>query len=322
MIIKISIIIPFKENFKCLNDTLGNLMAGDALPNEVIIIDTSSGEIDVQFQSIVNSYNLVRVIKANGAYPGQARNIGIDSSVGDLLGFLDTRTVPSKKWLSSSLKILYTNSNISGVYGNTAYHTSNIKSNLIKYSTYGVTPLITVPGMLIKRIAVIKIGNFIPSTRAGEDADWMMRLHLQKIIMSKPEYTLTYYGLDEIGFGNLFFKWIRNYKHSSNLPYLNAHKSIYYHGFILLILIVSFNWNRLIAGWDIESDLYVPHITKVSIFLIFFMYAVIRGFILPLKKGVKVNSLIPVGWFFVTLISIVLDFAKLCGFLAGSIARK
>lgn len=39
---KISIIIPYKENIECLESTLKNLISGEMLPNEIIIIDTSS----------------------------------------------------------------------------------------------------------------------------------------------------------------------------------------------------------------------------------------------------------------------------------------
>ncbi len=322
MINKISIIIPFKENFEYLENTLNHLMLGEILPDEIIIIDTSNNEFFENFNSICNRFKLLKVITAAGSYPGEARNIGIDNSSFNLLGFLDVRTIPHSNWLSSSLKLIEMNFNISGVYGNTEYHTSREKSLLIKYSTYGFNPLVTVPGMLIKRSAITKVGNFIPTTRAGEDADWMIRLKLQKIPMTKPLYSVIYQGLDDVGFIYLFFKWIRNYRYSSNLPYLNAHKSIYYHGFVLLVLIAAFNWNGLIAEWDVDSGFYIPHITKFIILFLFIFYSVIRGVVLPVKKGVGFLSLIPFRWFFITLISFGLDIAKLCGFFYGSIKRK
>lgn len=297
-------------------------MLGEILPNEVIIIDTSNNEFSEKFNSICNHYKIVKVIIAIGSYPGEARNIGIDNSSFDLLGFLDVRTIPPSNWLSSSLELLKKNSTISGVYGNTEYHTSREKSLLIKYSTYGLNPLITVPGMLIKRSAITKVGNFIPTTRAGEDADWLIRLHFQKIPMIKPLYSVIYMGLDEVSFVFLFLKWIRNYRHSSNLPYFNAHKSIYYHGVVLLILLMAFNWNRLVADWNSDSIFYIPHITKFIILFLFIFYAFVRGLILPLRKGVRLLSLIPLRWFYITLISFALDFAKLCGFFYGSIKRK
>jgi hypothetical protein len=266
---KISIIIPFRENFECLENTLYHLMLGEILPDEVIIVDTSNNEFSENFNSICNRYKLLKVITAIGSYPGKARNIGIDSSSFNLLGFLDARTVPPSNWLSSSLKLLEINSTISGVYGNTEYLTSHEKSLLIKYCTYGSNPLVTVPGMLIKRSEIAKVGYFIPTTRAGEDADWMIRLQLQKIPMVKPLYSVIYQGLDDVGFIYLFFKWIRNYRHSSNLPYLNAHKSIYYHGFVLLVLIAAFNWNGFIAEWDVDSIFYIPHVTKFIILILF-----------------------------------------------------
>ncbi len=319
---KISIIIPYKENIEFLEITLKNLITGEMLPDEIIIIDTSGIQKNDYLKKICDKYAIIKIIKKNGAYPGLARNIGIENSFNDLIGFLDTRTVPSLQWLSSSYKLLIADENISGVYGRTEYYSTNEKSKLIKFSTYGMLPLITVPGMLIKRNAIIKIGNFIPTTRAGEDADWMMRLHLQKIKMIEPIYPVTYYGLDEIEYVDLFLKWIRNYMHSSNLPYLHAHKSIYYHGVVIIILIGAFNWNWLMAGWNMESDLYIPHITKLIGLILVSTYSIIRGVILPYKKGVNLTSLMPFRWLHITLISSALDFAKMLGFLISTVNRK
>jgi hypothetical protein len=318
----ISIIIPFNENFESLEKVLKNLILGCTIPDEIIIVDTSVINLEEKQQSICKQFNIVKFIKAPGAFPGEARNIGIDKSKYNLVGFLDIRTIPPLNWLSSSLKLIELNPSISGVYGKTEYFTSHEKSKLIKYSTYGMNPLVTVPGTLIKRTAINKIGNFIPNTRAGEDADWMMRLSLQKISMIKSDQVITYYGLDEFGFIFLIHKWFRNYKYSSNLPYLKAHKNIYYHSFVLFILIIAFNWNWLVADWNSESIFYIPHITKISILMLFSAYSIIRGLIIPCKKGVEFNSLIPFRWFFITLISLSLDLAKLCGFFFGSIYRK
>ncbi len=297
-------------------------MKGDRLPDEVIIIDTSTNEEYEIINSICSRYKLIKIIKAIGAYPGQARNIGICNSVGDILGFIDTRTVPPLKWLSSQYELIEKNNNISGVYGNTEYHTSNEISRLIKYSTYGVNPLRTVPGMVIKRTAIARVGDFIPTTRAGEDTDWLMRLHLQKIQMSNPRCSVIYYGLDQAGFGRLLIKWIRNYMHSSNLPYLNAHKSIYYHVLVLLLLISAFNWNSLVAGWNMESEFYAPHITKLIILINIGVYAIIRGVIFPFKKGVEIRTLMPYRWILIAFLSFLFDLAKLVGFLIGSLLRK
>jgi glycosyltransferase involved in cell wall biosynthesis len=318
----ISIIIPSKDNLESLDKILKILINSIIVPAEIIVIDTADQDSEEKIKSICKQSDLIKLIKAPGSFPGKARNIGIENSNFDLIGFLDTRTVPPLNWLSSSLSLIEANPNFEGIYGKTEYFTSNEKSRIIKYATYGEKPLTTVPGLIIKKQALTKIGNFIPTTRAGEDGDWLMRLSLQKVRMMNPKNVLTYHGLDEFGLVYLFYKWYRNYKYSSSLPYLNAHKNVYYHSLVLLVLVLAFNWNWLIADWNMQSIMYIPHVTKISFSLIFLLYSIARGLILPLKKGVKFTDLLPSRWFLITLISMYLDIAKLCGFLIGSIKRK
>jgi hypothetical protein len=87
-------------------------------------------------------------------------------------------------------------------------------------------------------------------------------------------------------------------------------------------LIGAFNWNWLMAGWNMESDLYIPHITKLIGLILLSTYSIIRGVIFPYKKGVNLISLLPFRWLLVTLISSALDFAKLLGFLISTVNRK
>ena len=249
MIFNLSIIIPCQENSEQLIALINAILSGNILPKEIIIIDTSnSGEIcNKDINSLIDSRDISLILeKAPNAYPGMARNIGLQIAKNSLVGFLDVKTIPENNWLSSSLELMNMNKSVSGVWGMTEYQVSNKKEWLIRCATFGEKPLKTVPGTIMKIQDINKVGNFLPTTRAGEDTDWMKRLKLQQIKMIDPKSTLLYKGLLNIDFRTLIAKWFRNYTHAAKLPYLYAHKSIYYHGIVLMGLIVAFNWNWVV----------------------------------------------------------------------------
>ena len=113
-------------------------------------------------------------------------------------------------------------------------------------------------------------------------------------------------------------KWYRNYKHAAKLPYLNAHKDLYFYFFGFLIIILAFNWNNLsyddaIRGWNTQSFAYIPNITKISIIFFTLSYILIRSVLTPLQKGVPFLFLI-INMPMMIVLSIILDIVKSIAF--------
>jgi glycosyltransferase involved in cell wall biosynthesis len=316
MVKEISLIIPSQNAEEKLLNLLRCIPNWEIFPNEIIIIDSSEERflIPEDFQSFAKKLDIkILVSYGNNLYPGHARNIGISNSSNSLLAFLDTSTYPSNKWLSSAYKTMRVN-NADGVWGNTCYHAKTFPSKIFRACTFGVKPIKTFPGSIIKKDIFNICGLFIESVRAGEDGDWMSRAELQKIKMSPPNEFLSYDELDNSSFNELIKKWFRNHIFGAKLPFFRAHKDFYYYAISLIAVVIAFNWNWILASWDEESVLFIPNITKISVLIIFVIYLYIRGIFLPIKKGINYRFILPINFILIGFLSALLDFTKALAF--------
>ncbi len=189
--------------------------------------------------------------------------------------------------------------------------------------TFGNLPIRTLPGSIIKKSAFELSGLFIESTRAGEDADWMSRAALHKLSFKDPAETLSYDGLSDMTLFGLVRKWYRNYFFSAQLPYLTAHKDIYFYFVALFFILIAFNWNTLsyddvLNGWNTQSLTYIPNITKASIAFFSLVYVSARCIILPFNKGASLKY-IGLNLPFIIALSMILDLVKSVAFVTARI---
>ena len=95
----VSIVIPSRNDIKSLDKVLFAIKNQTILPNETVIVDSSEnseikGLID-KYENIIN----INYYSVKKAYPGKARNIGVNLSTSDWIAFLDCKTLPEKDWL-------------------------------------------------------------------------------------------------------------------------------------------------------------------------------------------------------------------------------
>ena len=198
--------------------------------------------------------------------------------------------------------------------GSTNYLYSNYIQKIIIAATYGFLPLITLPGSILSRQSLDSVGFFAPKWRAGEDVDFLVRLNSlfsNNLFSNVPNS----YVLRSSNLFYYFFKWLRNY--SDSVPYqkLTAQSHALILLFAIFILLFSFNWNWVVAGWNESFPLYVAHITKYTFAVCVLAYIFLRGVYLPIKKAsfslgrCTLIDLLPV-----LLVSLLLDLAKTLGF--------
>ena len=318
---EVSLVIPSHNSENGLNELLKGMIHWSLLPTEVLVIDSSNSKptISIPFQEFCNEKKIsFKLISKTNLFPGKARNIGIQKACFSHIAFLDISTIPPRDWFESTMKSLNYD-NFDGVWGSTIYEAKSWFHKLIRSATFGNLPLQTLPGSIIHKEVFETAGLFIESTRAGEDADWMSRARLHKFNFTKSLTNLNYIGLSNITFLALIKKWYRNYTYSAKLPYLNAHKDLYFYFFAFIAVILAFNWNNLsyddaIRGWNTESFAYIPNITKISIIFFSFFYIFIRAILIPIKKGVPFLFLflnIPM----IVFLSIILDIVKSAAFI-------
>ena len=322
---KISLIIPSYNDKNKLTKLLSNLKTWQAIPNEIIIIDSSQKKflITKDFKRFIKKFNIrFLLIHKKNLFPGHARNIGIVNSTNSLLAFLDTSTLPNSKWLYNGLKVLSANSSEEGVWGNTYYLANTFFAKILRASTVGTKPIKTFPGSIMKKNIFNKCGLFIESVRAGEDGDLRSRLEIHQIKMYNSREFLTYDKFNFLTISLLLKKWFRNYISTSKLPFSRTQKDFYFYVSSFILIILAYNWNNVVASWDTNSSFYMPNITKISIFLIFISYIFTRGILVPKKKGVSLNFIFPVNFIFISFLSMMLDMTKILAFALNKLNLK
>ena len=99
------------------------------------------------------------------------------------------------------------------------------------------------------------------------------------------------------------------------MPYIRAHKDIYFYGISFLAIIIAYNWNRIFDPTGIENELFIPNVTKISVLIIFLAYLFIRGVLLPIKKGTPLKFIFPLNLILISFMSFFLDLTKTIAFV-------
>ena len=321
---EISLIIPSKNAESKLTKLLDYISGWEAIPNEIIIIDSSieKYKISLNFERFVKKSGIrLIIIHKQNLYPGHARNIGINSSTNTLLAFLDISTQPNSRWLSSGINLIDLNKS-DGVWGSTYYQAGKFSTKIFRACTYGEKPIRTFPGSILKKGIFNKCGLFIENTRAGEDGDWMSRAELHRFKILLPKEFLNYDKLNYLNFKKLISKWFRYYTFTAKLPFFRAHKDLYYYGVSFVAILLAYNWNRVLASWDTESIFFIPNITKISVVAIIILYTFIRGIFIPKKKGAKLTFILPFNFAIITIFSAILDLTKALAFTYSKLNKK
>ena len=78
-----------------------------------------------------------------------------------------------------------------------------------------------------------------------------------------------------------------------------------------------YNWNAIFAGWIEDAILYIPHITKIFVFVIFLISFISRGIISPISKRVPISEIFPFRFLKLGALGIYLDLVKFPGYVLG-----
>ena len=313
----IQVIIPSNHSCNELTSVVRAVCLQSILPAEIVIIDSSiAGNVCPDEVRIMCSESSIKLTYEHRelVMPGGARNIGLEFANGELIAFLDVQTIPRLDWLEVSLDVLE-NNNFAGVWGATCFDAVTKFEKLARDGFYGVLPRRTLPGSVFRRDVFVKVGQFIDWIRAGEDTEWMLRLELLKISIAQESTPLVdYVGLIGSDMNQLLRKWHRNYAAARDLPHFFPQKLLLWLVLYPLFVLIAFNWNFLLADWRMDSPLYIGHVTKIVAILPILTYLIVRGFVLPLQRGVSIWRLLPVRFVAIMLVCLMADFVKILVF--------
>lgn len=382
----ITIVIPALNAEDYLPVLLKSIETQTLLPKEIVIVDSSSTNKTAEVVGKWEGAIPINYKKVDFAYPGHARNIGVELAQTKWIAFLDSRTLPEKDWLESCAYAAY-EGNAEFVVASRISEADTHFKQLLRAATYGCSAHASLAGSLVLKDVFERSKGFIPGVRAGEDIEWINRiisLGLKMEYADKP--LIRYYGLPN-SLGTTVKKYYKYSISAARVDVFSNHKNIYlsvflilsallvyrWNGFFangdennpffiphimkiylvtslflyvifrgiirptnlnynltlfekvyLLVLIILttgliYKWNAIFAKWDVNSFLYIPHITKIYIVSLFILSIIFRGIIRPLKRKVNLSFLFPWRWLVVGLVGLCLDIVKTPGYVWGAI---
>ncbi len=118
MAIKVSVIIPVRDEEKSIRELLDSLLAQTRPPDEIVITDGGSVDATPQIiEEYIRKGAPVRLIRAGAALPGRGRNLGAAQASYEWLGFTDAGIRLAKDWLETLVAKAETDDSIDVVYG-------------------------------------------------------------------------------------------------------------------------------------------------------------------------------------------------------------
>jgi glycosyltransferase involved in cell wall biosynthesis len=182
---KVSVIVPVRDEQKTIRELLDGLLSQSRLPDEIIIAD--GGSLDTTTE-IIEEYIVqgapIRLIRAGAALPGRGRNLAAAESHFEWLAFIDAGIRPARDWLEALVKRAEQDDSIAVIYGSwePIIDTFFKECAAIAY----VPPPTTRNGVLIRprfiastlmrRSAWEAVQGFPEGLRSGEDLVFMDRV--------------------------------------------------------------------------------------------------------------------------------------------------
>ena len=266
----ISVVIPTRNDGQFLRKILSLINNQTLLPKEIVIIDSSTNNIA---RDILDEYNdsiSVTYHHEKIAYPGRARNIGVELAKGEWIAYLDSKTIPKEDWLEQ-FHYLVQAYHADVVFGVTKFDAKTSFQKVLRAATYGQIGHHTVPGTLIKKKSSIDSGGFLEHVRMGEDIEWRERLTKKDVNIHRPEKPIVYYIGLPVNFSNTLKKYLISAYHTARLNILWNVKDAYLTLLLILSTIILPKWNHLIGGWD-TNPLFIPHVTKIYLIALVFLF--------------------------------------------------
>src|SRR5436190_5067882 len=115
---KISVVIPVRNEADSIRTLLDGLLDQSLLPNEILITDGGSNDgTTAILQAYTQQHATVRLFQKTNALPGQGRNLAATNATHEWLAFIDAGVVPARDWLAQLAECAARDSNTDVVFG-------------------------------------------------------------------------------------------------------------------------------------------------------------------------------------------------------------
>jgi glycosyltransferase involved in cell wall biosynthesis len=298
----VTIVIPVLNELNAINPLLASIKAQSKKPNQIIFVDAGSNdgtqeEIKKWWKNNKWENAILTTLFKQGAFPGEARNYGIQFSNNQWIAFLDSGITPSIDWLEQLMKHVSQNQQQVAAFGLCIFESDSTIGLSVCAVSFGIGKMhAALPASLINKEVFNSVGHFREDLRAAEDLEWFNRF--EQIYGPLPicRNAIVLYKEIPNSLWSVFIKW----KNSAFYTFLSGvSKKV-----ILLYLLTPFLY--------IVALSFAPLLSLIF----FFLYLFIRGIISPIKQSTLRNvlgiyKLVPL----MLLSAVIIDLAKFCGYL-------
>jgi glycosyltransferase involved in cell wall biosynthesis len=182
---KVSVIVPVRDEEDSIRELLDSLVAQTRPPDEIVITD--GGSVDATPQIIEDYKNKgapVHLIRAGAALPGRGRNLAAEQARFEWLAFTDSGIRLEKNWLEALVTRASEDKSIDIVYGHLEPVTDTFFTECAAIA-YVPPPELQedvvsrprfIASSLLRREAWAKVKGFPENLRSAEDLVFMDRL--------------------------------------------------------------------------------------------------------------------------------------------------
>jgi glycosyltransferase involved in cell wall biosynthesis len=116
--VKISVIVPVRNEADSIGSLLDALLNQSLAPTEIVITDGGSTDSTTAIiQKYIDSGARVKLIRTTRALPGRGRNLAVAHSSSEWLAFMDAGVHPDKRWLEFLVEPVTRDPAVEVVYG-------------------------------------------------------------------------------------------------------------------------------------------------------------------------------------------------------------
>lgn len=182
---KISVIVPVRDEEDSIRELLDSLLAQTRPPEEIVIADGGSADTTPQIiEEYIRKGAPVRLIRAGASLPGRGRNLGAAQASFEWLGFTDAGIRVANNWLEALVTKAEKDDSIDVVYGFFQPVTDTFfkecaaiayVSPPVPYEGLFIRPR-SIASALLRREAWQAVNGFPEDLRSAEDLVFMDRL--------------------------------------------------------------------------------------------------------------------------------------------------
>lgn len=305
---KVSVIIPVKNEESTIRDLLDGLLIQTKKPDEIVITD--GGSID-KTREIIDEYSkknneLIKLICLPQSLPGKGRNTSIEHASYNIIASIDAGCKPDKEWLRE-LMVIFEKASVDVVFGLCKPVGKTILEKCIIASIIPTDNWLSVASMAFKKNIWEKVSGFPEDLRTAEDEIFIKRIRNLNCKISYNNKAIVFWRVRS----TLQSFFIQYFQYSRGKGRVKSD----YHFYLRKIIFYSLLLSIFFVG-TISHSIYYLLITA----LMFFVWGALsilkhRSNFTPIKNIFLSYLLLP----FVILIR---DFAAIAGFILGIIERS